>query len=98
MFQELTSRFSQPSVPLVNETYPELLSLRARLQDVRDDFFKVGLSPVTRVAAQASLLVFDKYMGLDQDSDVYDIAVGTYLVVTSLRLQLTFIDSYAAGL
>lgn len=57
---------------------PELWSLQARLRDIRDDYINVGLSPVTRAAAQAAILVYEKLMRDVEESDVYDIAVGTY--------------------
>lgn len=54
------------------------MTLRARLQDIRDDVLGAGLHAITRVAAQAALLVYDKYMGAMEDSDVYDKAVGEF--------------------
>ncbi|CAE6455658.1 unnamed protein product, partial [Rhizoctonia solani] len=53
----------------------ELLALRARLFDIRDDVFKQDLSPVIRTGAEAALLVFDKYIGNMGESDFYTIAV-----------------------
>lgn len=46
--------------------------------DMRDDVHKVGIHPITRVAAQAALLVYDEYIGTMEESDVYKIAVGMY--------------------
>lgn len=76
VFQEPTDRFSQAEVPLIHDTIPEFMALKARLEDIRDDVLGAGLHAITRVAAQAALLVYDKYMGVMEDSDVYDIAVG----------------------
>jgi hypothetical protein len=76
VFQEPTDRFSQAEVPLIHNTIPELLTLKSRLEDIRDDVYKQGLHPITRVAAEAALRVYHKYMGIMEDSDVYDIAVG----------------------
>lgn len=75
MFQEPTDRFSQSEVPLIHETLPELLTLRARLYDIRDDLLKQNIQPVAHVAAEAALLVFDKYMGVMEESDVYEISI-----------------------
>ncbi|KAF8595858.1 hypothetical protein BDV93DRAFT_573592, partial [Ceratobasidium sp. AG-I] len=75
VFQEPTDRFSQAKVPLVHNTLPELLSLKARLEDIRDDFHKVGIHSITCVAAQAALLLYDKYIGTMEESDIYKIAV-----------------------
>ncbi|KAG8682294.1 hypothetical protein FRC11_015078 [Ceratobasidium sp. 423] len=55
---------------------PELLTVRDRLHDVRDDTFQQGLHPAVRVAAEASWLVFDRYMGFTlEESDVHVIAI-----------------------
>jgi hypothetical protein len=78
VFQESTDRFSQAEVPLIHNTIPESLSLKARLQDIRDDALKVGPHPITRIAAQAALLVYEKYLGAMEHSDIYDIAIGIF--------------------
>lgn len=78
MFQEPTGRFSQAEVPLIHKTIPELMTLKARLQDISDNVLGAGLQSITRVAAQAALLVYDKYIGAMEDLDVYDIAVGMF--------------------
>ncbi|QRW12433.1 hAT family dimerization protein [Ceratobasidium sp. AG-Ba] len=75
VFQEPTNRFSQSEVPLVHETLPEILTLRSRLCDIRDDVLGRGLHRITRVAAEASLQVFEKYMGAMGESDIYTLSV-----------------------
>lgn len=45
---------------------------------IREDFHKVGIHSITRVAAQAALLLYDKYIGTMEESDVYKIAVGMF--------------------
>ncbi|KAG9082174.1 hypothetical protein FRC07_014288, partial [Ceratobasidium sp. 392] len=57
-----------------------MLTLRSRLYDVRNDILRQGLHPITRVAAQAALFVWDKYMGaILEESDIYLIAVDRKL-------------------
>ncbi|KAG8756943.1 hypothetical protein FRC11_004911 [Ceratobasidium sp. 423] len=76
VFKEPTDWMSWSGVPLVSEVIPELLTVRDRLYDVRDDTFQQNLHPTVRVAAEASLLVFEKYMGLMlEESDVHVIAI-----------------------
>ncbi|KAF8600764.1 hypothetical protein BDV93DRAFT_446931, partial [Ceratobasidium sp. AG-I] len=78
VFQEPTDWFSQAEVPLIHSTIPEQLTLKARLQDMRDDVVNFGLLSITRVATQAALIVFEKYIGPMDESDVYKIAVVMY--------------------
>ncbi|KAG9091288.1 hypothetical protein FRC06_000636, partial [Ceratobasidium sp. 370] len=75
VFQEPTDHFSQAEVPLIHETLPEMLTLRSRLYNIRDDVLGRGLHRVTRVAAEAALQVFDKYMGTMEESDLYTMSV-----------------------
>ncbi|QRV82985.1 hAT family dimerization protein [Ceratobasidium sp. AG-Ba] len=76
IFEEPTNLLSKKEVPLIHEVIPIMLTLRSRLYDVRDDILNQGLHPITRVAAQAALLVWDKYMGaILEQSDIYLIAV-----------------------
>ncbi|KAG8777931.1 hypothetical protein FRC12_000119 [Ceratobasidium sp. 428] len=70
IFKEPADRFSWPEVPLIHETLPETLTLRARLYNIRDDVHKKGLHCITGVAAETALLVFHKYMGMIEESDV----------------------------
>ncbi|KAG8730258.1 hypothetical protein FRC10_002950 [Ceratobasidium sp. 414] len=79
VFQELTDCFSRAEVPLVHETIPKMLTLRSRLSDIRDDILSRSLHRITRVAAEAALQVFSKYMGLMEDSDVYILSVDRKL-------------------
>ncbi|KAF8750458.1 peptidase M36 family [Rhizoctonia solani] len=76
IFEEPTNLFSQKEVPLIHEVIPIMLTLCSRLYDVRDDILQQGLHPITRVAAQAALLVWDKYMGaILEQLDIYLIAM-----------------------
>ncbi|CAE6470543.1 unnamed protein product [Rhizoctonia solani] len=76
IFKEPTDRMSQAGVPLVSEVVPDLLTVQARLYDVRDDTLHQGLDPTIRVAAQASLLAPNKYMKFAiEESDVCTIAI-----------------------
>ncbi|QRV82293.1 hAT family dimerization protein [Ceratobasidium sp. AG-Ba] len=80
IFEETTNLFSKKEVPLIHEVIPIMLTLRSRLYDVRDDILNQGLHPITRVAAQAALFVWDKYMGATlEQSDIYLIAVDRKL-------------------
>ncbi|EUC53992.1 hypothetical protein RSOL_025900, partial [Rhizoctonia solani AG-3 Rhs1AP] len=75
VFREPTEYFSQAEVALIHEVLPQLLTLRTRLCDIRDDAFGKGLSPLIRTGAQAALIVFEKYIGNMGESDFYTIAV-----------------------
>ncbi|KEP46987.1 hAT family dimerization protein [Rhizoctonia solani 123E] len=73
IFKEVTSVFSQAEVPLVHEVVPIFVSIRRKLEFVRDK--KLDFEPIIRIAAHSSLLVLDKYMDLFEDSEVYWIAL-----------------------
>ncbi|QRV95405.1 hAT family dimerization protein [Ceratobasidium sp. AG-Ba] len=75
VFQEPTDRFSQAEVPLIHQVIPELLTLKARLGDIRDNTPQQKIHPITQVAAQAALLVYEKYLGAIEESDIYVISV-----------------------
>ncbi|CCO38154.1 hypothetical protein BN14_12319 [Rhizoctonia solani AG-1 IB] len=75
IFREPTEYFSEAAVPLIHEVLPQLLALRARLYDVRDDTLQQNLSPLIRIGAEAALRVFDRYIGSMWESDFYTIAV-----------------------
>ncbi|CAE7107559.1 unnamed protein product [Rhizoctonia solani] len=76
VFQEPTDRFSQSEVPLIHQVIPELLTLKARLEDIRTNAPQESVHPITRIAAQAALLVYEKYLGAIQESDIYVISVA----------------------
>lgn len=84
--------FSKPDVPLIVDVYPLLLRLKRALTAVRDDTLPEEnwevdehgdpippepTDPVFRVAAQASLLMMDKYWALLDECEIYSIAMGT---------------------
>ncbi|KAF8595927.1 hypothetical protein BDV93DRAFT_563873 [Ceratobasidium sp. AG-I] len=74
IFKERTKRFSLVEVPLLHETLPELLEMKAELEDVCNDF--VDMSPVTQVAARAALLVHEKYAKIMEESEMYYISIA----------------------
>ena len=47
--------------------------MRSELEGVCDD--DVDMSPLTRVAARAALLVYEKYFKIMEESDMYHIAI-----------------------
>jgi hypothetical protein len=51
--------------------------MRSELEDVRGDN-DVDMSPLTRVAACAALLVYEKYFKIMEESELYHIATGEY--------------------
>lgn len=73
IFEDGTLLFSQSSVPLIHEAVPLLRSIQVSLAAVRD---ATDLPNVIRVAAQASLLVCNKYFSLSDDCEVYRIAIA----------------------
>ncbi|KAF8595110.1 hypothetical protein BDV93DRAFT_457550, partial [Ceratobasidium sp. AG-I] len=70
----LTLLFSKTEVPLIHQVIPALLKLRDQLQATMKNPAP-GLHPLLRVAACASLEVFNKYMGLFQQSAIYWVAI-----------------------
>lgn len=48
--------------------------MKRALEDVRDD--ADDMSPLTRVAACAALLVYEKYAAIMEESEMYYLAVG----------------------
>ncbi|KAH6897554.1 hypothetical protein BKA70DRAFT_1076188, partial [Coprinopsis sp. MPI-PUGE-AT-0042] len=90
LFAHLTKLFSQPDVPLIVDVYPLLIRLEQTLIAVRDDILPeenwpidengdavepLPTNPVFRVAAQASLLMIEKYRGLLDEYEIYQIAM-----------------------
>ncbi|KAG8680329.1 hypothetical protein FRC09_018324, partial [Ceratobasidium sp. 395] len=55
IFKEPTDRFSQSENPLIHEILPEMLALRARLYNIRDDIPKKGLHRIMTHASQLKL-------------------------------------------
>lgn len=59
---------------MLHETLPELLEMKAELESVCND--SVEMSPITRVAARAALLVHEKYSRIMEESEMYYISIG----------------------
>ncbi|KAJ1303611.1 hypothetical protein OPQ81_011795 [Rhizoctonia solani] len=68
----LTRHFSLGEVPLIYQVLPALVDLKNTLVFMRDT---TNIHPVTRVAAQAALNVFGKYMANVTICEVYLIAI-----------------------
>ena len=77
MFEEPTKLFSQSQVPLIADVLPMLDSIEKSMTLVRDDEDR-ELPNVVRVAAQAVLLLIDKYYSFMKDCELYVIAIGEY--------------------
>ena len=75
MFNEPTKLFSQSQVPLIGDVLPMLDSIEKSMTLVRDDDDS-KLPDVVRVAAQAVLLLINKYYILTKDCELYVIAIG----------------------
>jgi hypothetical protein len=67
--------FSQAEVPLIADAIPMLDTLEHCMVSVRDAT-KGPLPSSIRVAAQAALLLIDKYFSLTDECEVYAIAIG----------------------
>ena len=77
MFEEPTKLFSQSQVPLIADVLPMLDSIEKSMTLVHDNEDR-ELPNVVRVAAQAVLLLIDKYYSLMKDCELYVIAIGEY--------------------
>jgi hypothetical protein len=75
VFEELTKLFSQSQVPLIAEVLPMLDSIEQSMNLVCDDE-ESELSNVVCVAAQAVLILINKYYTLMKDTELYVIAIG----------------------
>jgi hypothetical protein len=84
VFDEMTKLFSQSQVPLIAEVLPMLDSIEKSMTLVRDDDDS-ELPNVVRVAAQAVLLLIDKYYRLMKDCELYVIAIGECKICFSLH-------------
>ncbi|QRV99835.1 AC transposase [Ceratobasidium sp. AG-Ba] len=90
IFKERTKRFSLAEVPLLPYTLPELALMRSELEAVCID--SVDMSPLTRVAARAATLVYDKYIKkMTAESEMYYMAVA---MCPSLKLKWFLDNSY----
>ncbi|EUC55935.1 hAT family dimerization protein, partial [Rhizoctonia solani AG-3 Rhs1AP] len=72
VFEVLTNHFSLGEVPLIYQVLPALVDLRNTLAFMRG---ATNIHSVTRVAAQAALNVFNKYMENMTICEVYFIAI-----------------------
>ncbi|KAJ7449000.1 hypothetical protein FB451DRAFT_950729, partial [Mycena latifolia] len=72
LFDEMTQYFSQAETPLIADTIGALEDLISSLKRVRDDD---ETSNVVRVAACAAVMVAEKYFSLNDECEVYAIAI-----------------------
>lgn len=70
-------------MPLIADTIPMLDTLEQCLVSVRDAT-KGPLPNSIRVAAQAALLLIDKYFSLTDECELYQIAIGTVLFLSCM--------------
>jgi hypothetical protein len=89
VFNEPTKLFSQSQVPLIADVLPMLDSIEKSMTLVRDDDDS-ELPNVVRVAAQAVLLLIDKYYSLMKDCELYVIAIGKCIMSHFILSALTF--------
>jgi hypothetical protein len=75
VFDEPTKLFSQSQVPLIVEVLPMLDSIEQSMNLVCDDE-ESELPNVVRVAAQAVLILINKYYTLMKGTELYIIAIG----------------------
>lgn len=78
IFEGPTKLFSQSQVPLIVDAIPMLEAIEESMVAVRDDN-DAELPNVIRVAAQAALLLIDKYSIFTNDCELYQIAIGLSL-------------------
>ncbi|KAJ6507332.1 hypothetical protein C8R47DRAFT_1037152 [Mycena vitilis] len=72
LFDEMTQYFSQAETPLISDTIGALQDLITALEKVRED---EEASNVVRVASCAAVMVAKKYFSLNEDCEVYAIAI-----------------------
>jgi hypothetical protein len=89
VFDGPTKLFSQSQVPLIADVLPMLDSIEKSMTLVRDDD-EDELPYVVRVAAQAVLLLIDKYYSLMKDCELYVIAIGGYKICFLLYILILF--------
>lgn len=75
IFDGPTKLFSQSQVPLIVDAVPMLETIEESMVAVRDDD-DAQLPNVIRVAAQAALLLIDKYSIFTSECELYQIAIG----------------------
>ncbi|KAF5353365.1 hypothetical protein D9756_007867 [Leucocoprinus leucothites] len=76
LFEEPTRQFSQKGVPLIVDVLPMLLELKLSMQAIRDsDTDDDPAHDITRIAAQAAILVIDKYTIFTEDCEIYYISI-----------------------
>ncbi|QRW03444.1 hAT family dimerization protein [Ceratobasidium sp. AG-Ba] len=91
IFKERTKHFLLAEVPLLPHTLPELALMRSELEAVCSD--SIDMSPLTRVAARAATLVYDKYIKkMTAESDMYYMAVA---MCPSLKLKWFLDNGYS---
>ncbi|EJC99010.1 uncharacterized protein FOMMEDRAFT_94838 [Fomitiporia mediterranea MF3/22] len=73
ILEEPTRLFSQAEVPLIADVIPMFLEIRQALECASKD---ENLPSILRIAAQASILVCDKYFTLTGECEVYFIAIA----------------------
>lgn len=78
IFEGPTKLFSQSQVPLIVDAIPMLEAIEESMVAVQDDN-DAELPNVIRVAAQAALLLIDKYSIFTNDCELYQIAIGLSL-------------------
>ncbi|KAF8232541.1 hypothetical protein L208DRAFT_1561799, partial [Tricholoma matsutake] len=78
VFDGPTKLFSQSQVPLIAEVIPMLDSIEQSITLVHDDE-ESELPNVVCVAAQAVLLLINKYYTLMKDCELYIIAIGKFM-------------------
>jgi hypothetical protein len=83
IFDGPTKLFSQSQVPLIVDAVPMLEAIEESMVAVRDDD-DAELPNVIRVAAQAALLLIDKYSIFTSDCELYQIAIGSSLKLSIL--------------
>ncbi|KAJ6527354.1 hypothetical protein DFH09DRAFT_935648, partial [Mycena vulgaris] len=76
LFDEMTQYFSQAETPLISDTIGALEDSILSLRGVQADPLS---SSVVYVAACAAVMVAEKYFSLNDDCEVYAIAIGKYL-------------------
>ncbi|KAF9440207.1 hypothetical protein P691DRAFT_617790, partial [Macrolepiota fuliginosa MF-IS2] len=74
IFKQPTQLFSQANVPLIIDVLPLFDDLQASLTALCDD--TDDLSPILHIAAQAALLMVEKYTVFTEECEMYYIAIG----------------------
>jgi hypothetical protein len=85
IFKGPTLLFSQSEVPLVSNTIPMLQEVEESLEIVRDH---TDMPAVIRIAAHAGLLLAQKYHSMNDECEVYRIAIGNTYLTTVISVLL----------